>query len=85
MAVYPGFQGQKLIPKVLTKNKNFKKQHPDIFVSIDGATNEKTLPRIFKTGVDAIGPGSAVFHNERTPLENVKRFKKLIKNLTKPN
>lgn len=83
MAVYPGFQGQKLIAKVLKKISKFKKLHPDIFVSIDGATNEKTLPGILKTGVDAIGPGSAIFHNERAPEENIKRMKRLIKNLTK--
>lgn len=83
MGVYPGFQGQKLIPAVLAKIKTFKKQNPKIFTALDGATNEQTLPKIIKSGVDAIGPGSAIFKNERTPKENLTRMKKLINNLTR--
>ncbi len=82
MAVKPGFQGQKLITSVLTKIKKFKLNHQKITTAIDGATNEQTLPMIFKSHVDNIGPGSAIFHNERTPEENVRRMKKIINSLT---
>lgn len=86
MAVYPGFQGQKLIPGVLKKIKKFKNEHPDILAEIDGAVNEETLPEIIKSKADVICPGSAIFKNEHQPRENVKKMQKIIHNLTlKPN
>jgi len=83
MSIHPGFQGQKLIPKVLKKIKKFKTKYPNIFTEIDGAVNEETLLKIIKTGVDAICPGSAIFGNERTPEENIKRMREIIDRLTK--
>jgi len=82
MGVYPGFQGQQLLTEVLSKIKLFKSKYPTIFTELDGAVNEKTLPQIFATGVDAICPGSAVFGNDRTPEENVKRMLEIINRLT---
>lgn len=78
MGVVPGFQGQKLIPKILENINQFKKENPNIFVELDGGVNEQTLPKIIKSNVDAICPGSSVFGNERSPEENVGRMKKII-------
>ncbi len=82
MGVTPGKQGQGLIPEVLDNIINFNIDYPDMFTEIDGAVNEDTLPKIIKTGIKAICPGSAVFGNERTPEENVKRMEEIIKKLT---
>jgi ribulose-phosphate 3-epimerase len=82
MGVKPGEQRQSLIPEVLEKMMAFKKNHPNVFMEIDGGVNEKTLGDILKTGVDAICPGSAIFGNEKTPAENVKNMKSLINTLT---
>jgi ribulose-phosphate 3-epimerase len=82
MGVVPGFQGQCLIPEVLEKIRDFKSLHPTVFTEIDGAVNEETLPDIIASGVDAICPGSAIFKNDRTPEENVKRMQEIINRLT---
>lgn len=82
MGVVPGFQGQGLIPDVLEKIKEFKYLHPRVFIEIDGAVNEQTLPDIIASGVDAICPGSAIFKNDRRPAENVRRMKEIINTLT---
>ena len=82
MGVYPGKQGQKLIPEVLQKIKQFKTKHPQISVELDGAVNEETLPDITKTRGDAICPGSAIFKNDREPKDNVKRMEEIINRLT---
>lgn len=82
MGIHPGFQGQTLIPEILLRIRDFKNQHPDTFVEIDGGVNEETLPKIVASGVDAICPGSAVFRNERTPIQNISRLKKIVEELT---
>jgi ribulose-phosphate 3-epimerase len=79
MGVIPGKQGQKLIPEVLTKIKNFKSENPDKFTELDGGVNLKTLPDIINSGVDAICPGSTIFRNANTPEENIKILKNIIK------
>ncbi|MEK7084486.1 MAG: ribulose-phosphate 3-epimerase [Patescibacteria group bacterium] len=78
MGVNPGFQGQKLIPEVLENIQKFKAKKTSHFVEIDGGVNEDALMDIIASGVDAICPGSAIFVNDRTPRENVKRMKKII-------
>lgn len=83
MGVYPGFQGQGLVPEVLEKIKTFTSLNPTVFTSIDGAVNEQTLPDIIATGVHAICPGSAIFKNGRNPKENIERIREIINRLTK--
>ena len=82
MGVVPGKQGQKLIPEVLEKIKKFNKLYPNMFTELDGGVNEKTMPGIVASGVEAVCPGSAIVGNKRTPAENIKRMKKLIHKLT---
>lgn len=83
MGVNPGFQKQQLIPDVLEKMAEFKSLYPDHFISIDGGVNEETLPDIIMAGADAICPGSAIFGNERTPIENIQRMRGIIDGLTR--
>ena len=73
MGVHPGKQHQPFIPEVLKKIKALRAKGTRHFVEIDGGVNEDTLPQIIASGVDAICPGSAIFGNERTPVENVGR------------
>lgn len=80
MGVYPGFQGQTYIPETTDRMKKLKQKYPDLFISLDGAVNLKTLPKIVTSGIDAICPGSAVFHTDKTPAENVADIEKLINN-----
>lgn len=81
MSVIPGKQGQPFIREVLEKITLFRMLHPDMYLSIDGAVNMKTIPDIVSVGVDAICPGSAIVGNG-SPEKNVHVMKKLIHTLT---
>lgn len=80
MGVIPGKQGQKFIPETTERLKKAKELYPNLFLEIDGGINEKTLPEIIATGVDAICPGSMMFGNDRSPAENIEIIKKIINN-----
>ncbi|HBU07308.1 MAG TPA: hypothetical protein DEB09_04465 [Candidatus Magasanikbacteria bacterium] len=81
MGVYPGFQGQNLIPEVLEKIVEFNSEYSNIFTEIDGAVNFDTLPDIIQTEVKAICPGSAIFGNGN-PADNIEKMKEIINKLT---
>ena len=83
MGVHPGKQGQPLVAETLERLATFHETYPEHRISLDGAVNEQTLPTIVPTGVDAVCPGSAIFHNERTPGENIERMRELINSLMK--
>lgn len=82
MGVHAGFQGQEYIPETTVRMRQLKKTYPDLFISLDGAVNLKTLPDITTSGIDAVCPGSAVFHTEKTPTENIEELQNLINTLT---
>lgn len=79
LSVHPGKQGQPFLPEVLEKIQSFRKKGWNHFVEIDGGVNEKTLPEIIASGVDAVCPGSAIF-KEGNPAENVQKMEKLLAN-----
>jgi len=81
MGVVPGKQGQPFIPQVVDKIKLFRMRHPDMFVSIDGAVNNVTLPEIIHAGVNAVCPGSAIV-GKGNPAKNVATMQKFIHTLT---
>jgi ribulose-phosphate 3-epimerase len=83
MGVIPGKQGQKFIPKTIARIKEARERFPNLYIELDGAVNEETLPDIVATGVHAICPGSSIFGNDRTPAENVKLMRDMISTLTK--
>ena len=68
MSVTPGAQGQKFIPETLNKIIAFKQNNPEHFIEVDGGINEKTLPALVKTKVDALCIGSAIFSQEKVQL-----------------
>ncbi len=82
MGVNPGRQGQKLIPEVLEKIKEFTSLNPTIFTELDGGVSLEYLPEIVRSDIKAICPGSAVFGNEKTPEENIKSMQEIINRLT---
>jgi ribulose-phosphate 3-epimerase len=83
MGVEPGKQGQKFIPETLDKIRDARTRFPQLYISIDGAVNEDTLPDLVSAGVSAVCPGSAIFGNDRTPAENVGRMREMIHSLQK--
>ena len=77
MGVKPGAQGQKFIPETLDRIKQLRVKYPNLFISVDGAVNEETIEDIIEAGATGVCPGSAIFGNDRTPEEHVKRMKEL--------
>ena len=78
MGVIPGKQGQPFVPETIQKIKALRARKPKLYIEVDGAVNEQTLPDIITAGANAVCPGSAIFGNERTPEENVRRMKEII-------
>ena len=65
MTVYPGFGGQKLIPRCLDKvteiKAEIKRQGLEIPVEADGGIGAANLAEVLAAGVDVVVAGSAVF------------------------
>ena len=73
MTVHPGLQGQKFLPEVLDKIREFNKEYPDIPMGVDGGINDKTIKLVTDCGVTLIEAGSFLFDGD--PQEN---FDKLL-------
>lgn len=81
MGVTPGFQGQKLLPTVLTNIRECRKKYPNLYTELDGGVSEDTLENILKSGVHAICPGSLVFRREQKPTEQILYIKNQLEKL----
>ena len=79
MGVFPGFGGQKFMPKVLDKVKTFAKAVKDggyqIELELDGGVNPDTVEAIKAAGINVLVAGSAVY-NAQNPQEVVSLLKK---------
>jgi len=82
MGVIPGFQGQPFDQKVLKKISEFRQRETGHFIAIDGGVNEKTLPAILASGVDAVCPGSAIFKNKTSIKKSLEEMQKQIKEMS---
>ncbi|MEK7595631.1 MAG: hypothetical protein AAB443_03555 [Patescibacteria group bacterium] len=81
MTIHPGFSGDKLLPKVLEKIKEFSLMYPDIPIEVDGGIHKENILEVVKSGATLLEVNSAVFGNDRNPLENIKELELLCKNL----
>lgn len=61
MSVWPGFGGQKFIPKVLETVKAARELAPELDIEIDGGINGETVKEAVKAGANVIVAGSYVF------------------------
>ncbi len=83
MGVHPGLQGQSFLPETLEKIRQFKNMNTSHMISIDGGVNKETINDIVMAGADIVCPGSAIFHTDKTPSENVEEMKYIIDNINK--
>lgn len=58
--VHVGVQGQPFDERVLAVITALRTRWPDLPVSVDGAVNEETLPRLRRAGATRFAPGSAI-------------------------
>ncbi|MFC1668659.1 ribulose-phosphate 3-epimerase [Chlamydiota bacterium] len=77
LTVYPGFYGRPMVPHVLQKAKQFKRDNPHLSVGVDGGIKEDNLHKISETGVDFVCVGSAIFKSDN-PAESFKRMQKKV-------
>lgn len=68
MSVYPGYGGQRFIPEVLGKVREFKRhclqRGLSPLIQIDGGINTKTAPAAAAAGVDTMVAGTFIFKSE---------------------
>lgn len=76
MSVHPGFYGSQFIPMVLDKIDDFRLEHPDIEIGIDGGVKENNIALIAGSGVNSICVGSAIFR-QPNPAKSYHRLQKL--------
>lgn len=82
MGVHPGAQGKGFLPETLSRLASARIEFPDHYLAVDGSVNEKTIPDILGTGVNAVCVGSAIFKTDRPPAENFERVRSLVSRLT---
>lgn len=59
-----GFQGQMFNPAIVNKISEFKRNHPDVSVSVDGGVSADNIEALKNAGVDRVAVGSAIFNTE---------------------
>lgn len=73
MTVNPGFGGQKLIPKSVSKVSQLaairKEEAHSYLISVDGGINRDTAPLVIGAGADILVSGSSFFNAENPVLE----------------
>lgn len=72
MAVIPGFQGQKFIPKSLERVKKIKSLGWKVQIGVDGAVKDDNIKNIVDAGVDFVNVGSYLLKGDLDEnLENL--------------
>lgn len=77
MGVYPGFGGQKYIPKTTQKIRDLKALigDRDILIEVDGGINMDTIEEVSEAGCDVFVAGSAVFGGDiQENIDNLRRL-----------
>ncbi|MDO8499114.1 MAG: hypothetical protein Q7S66_00440 [bacterium] len=59
LCIVPGRQGNKFLPEVMDKIKEFVKLETRPFCAVDGSVNKDTIGQLSKIGVEIFGVGSA--------------------------
>lgn len=76
LSIEPGAQGRPFDPKVVDKIKHLRKDHPHLYIQVDGGIDEEHLMKILKAGANGAVIGSHIFESP-SPQEAVQKFKKL--------
>ncbi|MDQ3075977.1 MAG: hypothetical protein M3Q34_02520 [bacterium] len=71
-----GFQGQDFHEKVLEHIKALKEKFPDLTISVDGAVDFNSAPKLIQAGATRLIVGSAIFNTDDI-IDTIERFKEL--------
>ena len=70
-----GYQGEPFSEKVIERITALRKKHPELIISVDGAVNAESAPRLIAAGVSRLVSGSFIFeHND--PKEAIEILRK---------
>lgn len=61
MTINPGWSGQKLIPRTLSKIKALHKKYPRLTIEVDGGINLETIKQVCQAGARLLVAGSAIW------------------------
>ncbi|MFA5103842.1 MAG: ribulose-phosphate 3-epimerase [Candidatus Margulisiibacteriota bacterium] len=81
MTVFPGFEGQKFMPEVLPKIRNFKEmtvnKRLNIDIEVDGGINIATARQAMDAGANVLVAGSAIFYAKsyKTAIGSIRNAK----------
>lgn len=77
MSVFPGFGGQKFIPKVLEKVRWLREHYPKLDIQIDGGINDETGALAVESGANILVAGSYILKAE-DPAGAVKKLREKV-------
>ena len=79
LTVNPGFGGQSMIPEALDKVRRLRdllaEKGYQAEIEVDGGINAETAPSVVRAGADILVAGSAVFNNQESVEEAIKRLR----------
>lgn len=73
-----GYQGQPFDERVIHKITSLRKLYPSVIISVDGAVNSDTIPRLVSAGVSRLAMGSAFWKYEDLKV-GMGEIQKLVK------
>jgi ribulose-phosphate 3-epimerase len=71
-----GVQGEDFDPRCLEHIKKLKEKFPDLVISVDGAVDGETAPKLIEAGADRLAIGSAIFNTDDI-ISTIEQFKSL--------
>ena len=82
MSVYPGFGGQKFIPKVIPKIEKLKKNKEEekyVFdIEVDGGINFSNYKKVLNAGANILVSGTTIFkENKGNIRKNIKKLRSM--------
>ena len=82
MSVYPGFGGQKFIPKVIPKIEKLKKikeEEKYVFdIEVDGGINFSNYKKVLNAGANILVSGTTIFkENKGNIRKNIKKLRSM--------
>ena len=62
-----GYQGEPFDERVINQIKTLRNEYPEVTISVDGAVNFETAPRLIEAGANRLVTGSAIWKSDDVP------------------
>ncbi|MBU1046837.1 hypothetical protein KKH36_03610 [Patescibacteria group bacterium] len=71
-----GLQGSQFNPQVIENIKEFRKEYPEMIISVDGGVNLENAKDLIEAGANRLVVGSAIFGEKNSAQEIAENYKK---------